>query len=683
VKKAQLATATSPQRVILGIDKGLKAADVSLKRASSVRNTQDTGNKGGYLRTSRRPDTNSSHTGTDALPISFNDRLASARQEELSRQERQERIQKMRSTNFSVGRQEMEQYKTEAIDVPEIPLGPPKFSRDEIVSGPNQQRVPLQRINPTSAIRSGGGTTSITPLVETRSPTSTANTAADIKDSETAIDPFSGYHLSKRILPHNVLARAVTGMRPYSIQDLLRLVKAPDWSLPDIEQDIVVFAILARKSDPRSHKNGTGDSVKAPQDRGKYMVLTLVDLKFEIELFLFNSGFERFWKLSPKTVVAILNPMIMPPPKGREATGRFSLVIKNDADTVLEIGTARDLGYCRSIKKDGQLCDGWINAKRTEYCEFHTNAAVAKSRANRIELNGMSFGSGGARKSKSLEATYRNLHRMKEDRPAPPGPTHDRDRGTYDRETQTKWYVSNASHNAGLMDEERENGMADRAERGEALKRRLMNMERERDIAKRLGKVGGGAGREYMARAATVGAELGSSLSSSSSTAVAGSLSSDGTIKSILTGDMTTRVDARALGLVAPRGEQPKIDLAPVKRKRPDGSQVKSSTGSTGAKPALGWGTSLKDKLARMKEGEALDGRKPSLTTTGSISSSLGSSLAARSDRSPVRKKTRFITEKGIREAGRESLGEPLSASRKTRHVVLDDDDDDDLLIVK
>jgi minichromosome maintenance protein 10 len=97
----------------------------------------------------------------------------------------------------------------------------------------------------------------------------------------------------------------------------------------------------------------------------------------------------------------------------------------------------------------------------------------------------------------------------------------------------------------------------------------------------------------------------------------------------------------------------------------------------------LGWGSTLKDKLGRMKDGERLDGRK--IGNPPVLSSSDGGGGAARrGDKSPVRKKTRFVTEKGIREAGRESLGEPLSAAVKTRRqVVLDDDDDDDLIIVK
>lgn len=70
---------------------------------------------------------------------------------------------------------------------------------------------------------------------------------------------------------------------------------------------------------------------------------------------------------------------------------------------------------------------------------------------------------------------------------------------------------------------------------------------------------------------------------------------------------------------------------------------------------AFGWGSGLTNKLSKMKDGEKLrkDGQPP------------------------VRKKTRFVTDKGIREAGRESLGAELL----DRQVMLDDDDDE-LVIV-
>ena len=680
----------SPKRVLLGIDKGLKAADVSLRRAPSLRRAEEkSGGQqggGGYLRRANsssgvRPAATAVSTAPPPppRPISFNERLAAARSEEVGRQEKEERIRRMRSTAFSIGQREMEQYKSAAVDLPDLPEERQGFSREEIINSTNLSNGGgLQRSNTASTVRprsalgssdSGGG--ALTPPAPSNSKKKVQ--PADVPEAEaSSFEPYSGLHLSKRIIPHQVLTRAISGKKSYLLKDLLRYVKAPNWSLPNIEQDIVVLAIVASKSDPRSHKPGPGAGGKQ-QDRGKYMVLTLVDLSYEVELFLFNSGFDRFWRMTTGTVVAILNPTIMPPPPGREATGRFSLVINSDADTILEIGNSRDLGFCKSVKKDGQPCNSWVNAKRTEHCEFHTNEAVRKVRGRRMELNGMDFG-GGRQSSKG--GSHEKFHKSEKELK----------RGNYDRETQSRWFVSGASQNAGLLDDEREGGFADRAEREEVLKRRLSRMERERDIAKRLGEMGGGAGKEYMSQAA---ASLGSSMSSASSAAT-GSAPTSSQNTSVLGGPggaRSLKADARALGLVAPKGEQPKVDLGPIKRKRPE-SSLSSSTatgGSVGSKSAMGWGSSLKNKLAQMREGENLDTGKALLATSksgGNVASAREAKTGT--DKSPVRKKTRFVTDKGIREAGRESLGEPLSATSKSRQVVLDgDDDDDDLIVLK
>ncbi|AEO58989.1 hypothetical protein MYCTH_2306826 [Thermothelomyces thermophilus ATCC 42464] len=638
----------------------------------------------------------------------------------------------------------MEEYKAKALDLPDIPSKPQEFSREEILSAamgrPSGGR--LQRSNTVPSMRQGAASTF----------PSTTTTTANVDLEGGAFEPYSGLHLSKRILPHNVLARAVSGKKSYLLKDLLRQVKAPGWSLPDDETDIVVFAIIASKSDPRSHRAGPESDGKPRQDRGKYMVLTLVDLTYEVDLFLFNSGFDRFWKLTPGTVVAILNPGIMPPPPGREATNRFGLVINSDEDTILEIGNARDIGYCKSIKKDGSCCKAWVNARRTEYCEFHTNEAVRKARSSRIELSTTAgFGGDGPRgRSNSRQIFARSEE--------------ERQRGYYDRATQSQYFVSTA-HRSTDPDDERITGIADRKEREENLKRRLAQREKERDIARRLSEMGAGAGKEYMSRAAsrrtattttTSGAGLGSSFSSATSSFSSTFPTSSATTSATSIGASTNsfqhpdkqqqqqqqqqqkeqerpRWDARALGLVGRRSaDQPKIDLgpaptatttttAPTKRKRPESSSSSTVSGATqrggGSQEAgsnnntrapLGWGPGLREKLSRMREGERLDGRKPGATATATetdrpaptisaaaaaaaaaaavLGTGGGSAVAARrGDKSPVRKKTRFVTDKGIREAGRDSLGEPLSAAVKARRQVLldDDDDDDDLIIVK
>jgi minichromosome maintenance protein 10 len=643
--------ATSPQRVILGIDKGLRAADVSLKRAPNFRKTTD--EDGGYLRRARTPNlTAAQQADREEKPKSFNERLAVARSEEAQRTERLERIQRLRTQNFSLGQQEMEQYKSTAVELPDLPYKPEEFSREQILRTVGKPVAPEDRSRSTSASRD----------------VSRPSDGESNSEAAAAFDSYSGFHLSKRIIPHQVLTRTLAQKKTYVLKDLLQQIKAPDWSLPDEEFDIVVFAIIAGKSDPRHHAPRSGVNGKQPTERGKYMVLTLVDLEYEVELFLFDDGFSRWWKLQPGTVVAILNPGIMPPAPGKAATGRFSLVINSDADMILEIGNARDLGFCKAVKKDGSLCSSWINRKRTEYCEFHTNEAVRKVRSGRMELNSDSFGGGSGNGTGPRGKWLKSRKKEKEEE-------EERKRGGYDRSTGTQFFVSTAA----LIDGQ--TGFVDRVEREEALKRKLVLKERERDIAKKLGEIGGGAGKEYMSRAAAWDSET------SGGTVFGAAMPGKDTATGTLPGEKPPRPDARQLGLVAPRGEQPKIDLGRAKRKRPDSALSGTSTStaqSDGLKgrAAFGWGTTLSTKLSRMKEGEKLDG---STVHGGDIAKAFARvEESNKRETSPARKKTRFVTEKGIREAGRESLGEPLSVAAKIRRqVVLDDSDDDDLVIVK
>ncbi|KAJ4293892.1 hypothetical protein N0V88_005406 [Collariella sp. IMI 366227] len=673
VKRSQTAPdlQTSPQRILLGIDKGLRGADVSLKRVPSQRKLGEAnqGQQAGYLRRSKTPVSSQEIS----RPLSFNERLASARNEEAARQDRRKRVQESRTTAFSVGKQEMEDYKTKALEMPELPSRPQEFSRDQILSSiPKPPGGHLPRSQTVPDVRSVATTTT-----------------GDAEFEGAAFEPYSGLHLSKRILPHNILARAVSGKKSYLLKDLLRQVKAPDWSLPDHESDIVVFAIIASKSEPRSHRPGPGSDGKSQQDRGKYMVMTLVDLTYEVELFLFNSGFERFWKLTEGTVLAILNPGILPPPPGREATNRFGLVINSDEDTILEVGKARDIGYCKSIKKDGSFCKSWVNARRTEYCEFHTNEAVRKARSSRIELSTTAgFGGGDGSRGRS---NSRQLFAK---------PDADNKLGRYDRFTQSQYFISTA-HRSTDADNEQLTGLTNRKEREEALKRRLAQKEKERDIARRLGELGGGAGKEYMNRAVarsfnttTTNRPAASSFSTATATSSFSSfppLLLRHHLRHILhhrlaippllliparptptprpaqqIGRPRPRVSRSSGGGSTPRQSRPGTFITPeqqnhrrkwwwgataTKRKRPESSDSNSTAGNnnnnnnSGGKNPLGWGSFL--TITSM--GVVLVGYQQWVGRCG-----------AEGERSPVRKKTRFVTEKGIREAGRESLGETL-----------------------
>ncbi|KAJ1324937.1 minichromosome maintenance protein 10 [Microdochium nivale] len=651
----------SPSRIRLGIDKGLTARDISLKRVPSVKPPARAEQDGRNTQQSQR----STHTPADSSehmrqPVSFGQRMQAARSDEASRLDRQARLKQVRTNAFGISKTELEDLKRNATDIPDMPEEPTQFSREDILS----------RGQPRSA--------------------AIGKVTTEFSSEAPAIEPYSGFHLSKRIIPHTTMARTLNGKEIFNIQDVLKHVKAPDFELPEIEKDIVIFGILASKSEPKAHQTKSALKEKAGKEEGaaKYMVMKLVDLQWELDLFLFGTGFDRYWKMSAGTVIAILNPTIMPPPAARVDTGKFSLVINSGEDTILEVGNARDLGFCKSVKRDGKVCDSWVNKKHTEFCEFHMNSALEKHLKARQDINAFNTGPGPRSGSAASGNRRGNLFRGK-GKDQGDG----RHRGAFDRETHSHWFLHKKDSAAAMLDNEVLSGrVTGTIERGEALKRRLATEEKERGIMKQLGKVGAGAGKEYM-RLSQQKREV----------PVSGASIAYDTTDSAT--DAPRRVDARSLGLLKDKDHQ--IHLSPVKRKRAEsalsGSFVSSSSassfrtapntaggGSGSRKEALGWGGGLKSKLSRMKDGENL--RKGNAPQRNDEDLGAGMAMKNGSDQAPSRKKTRFVTDKGIRIAGRDSLGTELvratddatadpDTARTPRMVMLDDDDDDLLIL--
>ena len=629
----------SPGRVLLGIDKGLKGSDVSLKRAPSLRRTHDPDphdprRVGPFLhRAGSRASgniTSSQLSATEDRPKTFSERMAAVRVRETDRQEKELRVKKNRSMGFDIDHAQLQSFKDAAVDMPEIPRATPEFSREEVLNSYNQPSGGLPRSktapNLRSAIRDTSNTTDASTSanrsdsraydssVKRRPSTKSKAPPTEVTESEASqFEPFSSIHLSKRIIPHKELTRILSGKKTFTVPDLLRTVKGPDFSGPDVEEDVVVFGIIAQKSEPKSHQPNSKNG-----NRGKYMIMTLTDLKWELDLFLFDSGFEKFWKLTQGTIIAILNPGFMPPPRGKADTGKFSLTLNSNADTILEIGSARDLGFCKSIKKDGKTCDSWVDKRHTEFCDFHVNQSLTKTHAGRMEVNTMTFGKGtykggsyGTRKYNSQDMTG-HFDRKKQ--------REVEQKTRYDKESHSQIYIGKKS-TVDLLDDV--DFDPDAFHRGstkeERMTRRLLAQEKERELQKKLEKLGSGLGAEYMGR----------------------QYPSQADPKDYNDSVEVAPLDATALGLLG--GKAKDVALSPVKRKR-------ANTASSSA--AIGWGGNLTKELGRMKNGESLQ---------------------------PVKKKTRFVTEKGIREAGRESFGgEVAKAVANDLH-----DDDDGLDIVR
>ena len=618
--------ARSPGRVLLGIDKGLKGKNISLRRpAGDVSKdddpfTQAPSSTSRSIASSQRSSVQ--HAGQSSRSKSFSERIAETRQQDKAQKDRAEMLRRQRSIGFGVMQQEIETFQSvaearskanEHRQRNNLRAGPVEFSRDEVLKAGGQPNGGLvHRSNTSAGIRrsrtqayssdiwinpnaspevlEASKTISNASKKQARSLSPPSKAAEETPrpsspESASLFEPFSSLHLSKRVLPHDILTRTFSSKYIFLLPDLLGAVKSPDYLLPDIaEPDHVVLAIIASKSNPLTHKGAhkststertsVSEAAESEQNaNGKYMVLTLTDLKWTLDLFLFSTGYTRFRKLTPGTVVALLNPDIMPPPPGRADTGRFSLKLSSSDDTVLEIGTSRDLGWCKSVRKDGKKCDSWINKRHTEFCEFHVDAVVERTRRGRMEVQGMSapFAPGGRKGGRTgyFGDKTRGQNRAKVDGFA-------REGAQYDRGSGSRYFIGpsipGGRSAAQLLDAE---GAIERGgSKEERVRKRLAEREMENEIARKLGEGGNGAGSEYL-RLRQGG---------------------EASARNPAEPQAPDPVDATSLGLLGNRATN--VHLSPMKKRK---------------------GSALGEDVSR--------------------------------------KKTRFVTERGIKEAGRESFG--------------------------
>ena len=644
----------SPARRKLGMDSNFKAANVSLKRARD----------GTRLAASNDNFKPMVHESEQSKKPSFSERLAQRNETSHEQQARQGRIAQSRSQGFGTDKTNRPGHlPSESLREQPEPSQPGSqlslLRRQRSPSKTESTRKPRAATPPLRAQRSqygegfGHNTTAVAPHAKARPSRNGEDDSLQKEKNETnpaGFDPFSQIHLKKRHHSHIDVAREMAGKEVYTIPRLFKEVVSPHYDSPDCESDFVVFAILASKSNPYDAKSShrTSDQDKPQEDadavRNKFMVLHLTDLKWELDCFLFGTGFDQFWKLTPGTLLAILNPSILPP-KGNKHNGRFSLKLGSCEDKVMEIGIARDLGYCGSIKKDGQPCGDCIDIRKTDICEFHLNLMVSKNRKHRMEVNSMWRGhsddeSRPGRKSKNVEKSNGKNRKQA-------GQVH----GEYGRLYSVAFGSSKSA--ASLLDAEDTDALHNMS-REEASRKRIANAQKERDLAKKLGEIGKGPGAEYLRARHNDVQAAGDPHDETSSTAAA----------------LFDKPSVSELGLLANRASEQ--HLSPAKdRKRHFGTGVVSSTGTT----ALGWGGARKVGFPQLDMKKSGNG---SHNIVGPDKGILAGD-AIRSGSVSPRKRARFALEQGIREPGRDSLGGDLNDA-KARHD--NDGDDDDLDII-
>lgn len=597
----------SPKRVQLGIDRGLRAANVSLKRA--------------------RPENQVSGREAPVKRKTFSERLLENRSEDLQREKKRDRLEERRSHGFSVPANSNQHPRKDDNGAGSTPYA----SRDVPKTNAATQLAHEGGIKQKSA-------DSARPKQRTFKTCIQEASEAEQTPSED-YDPFSKFNLCTRHLSQETLDEAFASKTLLSIPNLLKDVIGPHYDPPDVEDDYVVHGIIASKSTPYNHapKHATANGDPGTDSsRSKFMVLKLTDLKWELDLFLFDTAFTRFWKMTPGTVIAILNPGIMPPKPHMRDTGQFSLKLASSEETVLEVGVSSDLGWCKSVKKDGKECGAWVDKRKTEFCEFHRSLGIERARAGRMEVNGMagvglfaahefqkrgeSRSGRGGRGSKWLGGG-----KGKENGLRPEGPQFIRSIG------ETSYMIprefGSGGNTAKILDsEDYVHGGLSKSERSQ---KRLAAFEKERSLTKALGTQGSGIGGEYMRK------KHGSEAQPED-----GGGDHEGPEKP---------KTAAELGLLSNGASA--VRLSPTKRRAGKAAQPSNTV-------PMGWGGASKRGLQSASQHVEEPAVQPVVTKGPGMS---------------PRKQARFLlSKKGIRVPGRDSLVYPKTPG----------DDDDDLDII-
>ncbi|CAH0720487.1 unnamed protein product, partial [Brenthis ino] len=195
--------------------------------------------------------------------------------------------------------------------------------------------------------------------------------------SDVFSDPIFGIRITKPLISSSALLERMQGREAVNMIRLKRYVENEDLS-----KDWVVAGVIVRKS-----------SAKKSQKGNNFIVWTLSDLKDDLKtmsMFLFRKAYNDLWKTTEGTVVAVLNPNVLD--RSQNSADQACLSVESP-DRVMILGQSKDLGLCRSKKKNGEPCTAFVNLSQCEHCIYHIKQEYQKY-SRRQELQSSTMGKG-------------------------------------------------------------------------------------------------------------------------------------------------------------------------------------------------------------------------------------------------------------------------------------------------
>lgn len=196
-------------------------------------------------------------------------------------------------------------------------------------------------------------------------------------NSDVYTDPVFGIRITKPLVSSATLWDRMQGREAINMMRVKRHV-----ANEDLSKDWVIGGVIVRKSDSKKSQKGS-----------QFLIWTLSDLKDDLKtvsLFLFRKAYNDLWKTPEGTVVAILNPNVLD--RSQNSNDQACLSVDN-TQRVMILGHSKDLGVCKSKKKNGEPCTAFVNLSQCEHCIYHIKQEYQKF-SKRQELQSSTMGKG-------------------------------------------------------------------------------------------------------------------------------------------------------------------------------------------------------------------------------------------------------------------------------------------------
>lgn len=179
--------------------------------------------------------------------------------------------------------------------------------------------------------------------------------------SDVYSDPFFGIRIVNPLISSKQMREQMNGKSAITISKIKTCIASGTLS-----NDWVIAGVLINKSPTKTSQKGSSYSIWKISDLSENLTT--------VSVFLFSAAYKTFWKTTLGTVIGILNPNIL---ESKDHIDQATLSV-DTPQKMLIIGKSKDMGKCKSTKKNGEPCTAIVNINRCEFCIYHVKQEYKK-----------------------------------------------------------------------------------------------------------------------------------------------------------------------------------------------------------------------------------------------------------------------------------------------------------------